>query len=1752
MLDTQLDDLAYVIYTSGSTGRPKGTAIYHRGIVNLLNWYCNALDLAATDKTLLVSALSFDLTQKNLFAPLIVGASICMPDIAQYEPDRLLELIAHERITWVNCAPSAFYPLVELSQPANWQPLASLRWVVLGGEPIQLKLLKEWLQACQDYTNLMNSYGPTECSDVSTAYVLPNTETETAWIGQAIPNVRIYILSSQLQPQPPGIPGELCIAGRGVGRGYLNRAELTAEKFIEVELFGKVERIYKTGDLARWLPDGNLEYLGRIDYQVKLRGLRIETEEIEAEITQHEVIKEAVVILCETNDIKRLVAYLTVAANSSGLITELKERLKERLPDYMIPSYFVVLQNMPLTPNGKIDRKALPVPEINLSEDYEGPRNEIEQELVLIWSNLLTSDNISIHDNFFELGGDSILSIQIVSKARQAGLQLTPRDLFQHQTIAELATAVRFGVEIEAEQGLVTGSAPLTPIQDWFFEQNYPEYWHYNQSILLQVPIDLNLDALRQALAAMLSHHDVLRLRYTKIAGNHWHQSFSEPTETLPLIIEDLSTSKDFVADLYQLTEQYQASLNITEGPLTYLVFIKRHDSARLFWCIHHLVIDGISWRILLEDLQTAYKQVVAGQRLKLPPKTSSFKAWAERLANYALSTEVATESAYWQTLPALSLPVDKKDGKNRLEHQQNYIITFTHQETDALLNKVPAAYNTRINDVLLTALALAFTEWTGTDRILIDLEGHGRTALFDEIDLSRTVGWFTSIHPVTLTVPAGSRDSGSTLKVIKEQLRNIPQEGIGYGLLAQLVGKALPKGDLLFNYLGQFDQTLENDDFTFATEATANDISLKGIRDHLIEINGAVTQGELWLNWSYSSYCYTTNTIHLLAESYKRYLYDLIVHCQNGKLGVTPSDFPLADVPQATLDDLYATYSELSDIYPLSPMQQGMLFHALYEPKTGVYFEQMQLRLSNLDPRAFRKAWQHQVKRHANLRTAFLVDQPPFLQIVQTVVQLPWREQDWREFSQEEQQSQLEALLEYERYEDFDLSTAPLMRFDLIRLDAQQYVFICHFHHILMDGWCLPIMLNEIREDYLAFKSEKLSKLQSERPYRNYIDWLIKQDSTAAQQYWQQRLAGFITPTQLPIVAHQTEPPKYSDTTYTLSLETTQQLQSFTQKHRLTLNTLVQGAWALLLNRYSSESDICFGVTVSGRHAPLTGIEQMMGLFINTLPLRIEVNPDNSVKEYLLQIQTYHQNDNRYAHIPLFEAQKMSEVPSSTPLFDSLLVFENYPLGRALEKTTESFQIEDFQFTEYTNYPLTLTIAPGELFTIKVSYDRHRTELDAIKRMLGHFQSLLAAMADNPDLAVKYLPMLNLSEIRQLQAWNDTAAEYPADKTLADLFEEQTEKTPDNVAVFFEGEELTYRELNEKANRLASHLLMLKKQAAMPDNPLIAIAVERSLDMIIGLLGILKAGCAYVPIDPDYPPERIRYMMEHSAAPLLLTQTHLRSRLPSDKSEYARLTVCLDEADFADQSAENLVVRPRQNDLAYVIYTSGSTGKPKGVMIEHRNLSNFLHDMRERTGITAGDRLLAVTTLSFDIAALELYLPLISGSVLHLADRTTVTDGRALRQHIVQHAVNFMQATPATWQLLRHGGWQTETPLNILCGGEAFPAELVNYLLTNSRQLWNVYGPTETTIWSTARLLATPLNNAAPSIGVPLANTRIYILDVQDQLQPVGVPGELCIAGAGLARGYLNRPELTAEKFVKVELFGKTERIYRTGDLAR
>ncbi|MEO7329884.1 MAG: amino acid adenylation domain-containing protein, partial [Minicystis sp.] len=816
------EGLAYVLFTSGSTGRPKGAMIPHRAIVNHMRWMNEAFPLASDDAVLQKTPASFDASVWEFYAPLMAGARLVLarPE-GHREPAYLAQALIDHRITVLQLVPSMAELLVQERALAQ---ATSLKRLFCGGEALRRSLVDRFQERLPGL-QIVNLYGPTEVTIDSVAHVsLPEgSSAPMEPIGRPVANIRAYVLDTRMAPLPVGVPGELWLAGAGVGLGYLHKPELTAERFLP-NPFGE-GLIYRTGDATRWLPDGNLEYLGRVDQQVKIRGFRIELGEIEAVLTNHPAVRECAALARE--DVageKKLVAYLVFAEGASPTAGEIRAFLKEKLPEYMLPSAFVVLPALPLLASGKVDRRALPAPEggARLGRVYAPPRDQAEATLAGIWATLLRIPRVGIHDNFFEIGGDSILSIQIVARAQQAGLGITPRQIFLHPTIAELAAVAGSAETVSAEQGPVVGSVPLLPIQRRFLALDVIDPQHWNQATMLAAREPLDEAVLEEVVAALINHHDALRLRLNRgVEG--FEQTLVAPGESIPFRFMDLGSLPEMSRRevLEKAAAEAQQSLHLGEGPLVRVLLfdLGTELGQRLLIVVHHLAIDGVSWRILLDDLWTAYQQRRRGETITLPAKTTSFKRWAERLAEYARSEAIEAEVAYWLAEPrhrALPLPVDHREGENLESSAKTVVVSLDTEETEALLRKVPEAYRTQINDVLLTAYTQAMESFTGSSIALVDLEGHGREALFGDIDLTRTVGWFTALYPVVIALEP-QLSTGAILRSVKEQIRAIPGRGLGHGLLRWMRGDdpraaelaAMPAAEVSFNYLGQVDQAL-------------------------------------------------------------------------------------------------------------------------------------------------------------------------------------------------------------------------------------------------------------------------------------------------------------------------------------------------------------------------------------------------------------------------------------------------------------------------------------------------------------------------------------------------------------------------------------------------------------------------------------------------------------------------------------------------------------------------------------------------------------------------------------------------------------------------------------------------------------------------------------------------------------------------------------------------------------------------------
>ncbi|HIE5306710.1 TPA: non-ribosomal peptide synthase/polyketide synthase [Pseudomonas aeruginosa] len=1731
------ENLAYVIYTSGSTGKPKGAGNRHSALSNRLCWMQQAYGLGVGDTVLQKTPFSFDVSVWEFFWPLMSGARLVVAAPGDHrDPAKLVALINREGVDTLHFVPSMLQAFL---QDEDVVSCTSLKRIVCSGEALPADAQQQ-VFAKLPQAGLYNLYGPTEAAIDVTHWTCVEEGKDAVPIGRPIANLACYILDGNLEPVPVGVLGELYLAGRGLARGYHQRPGLTAERFV-ASPFVAGERMYRTGDLARYRADGVIEYAGRIDHQVKLRGLRIELGEIEARLLEHPRVREAAVLAV---DGRQLVGYVVLESEGGDWREALAAHLAASLPEYMVPAQWLALERMPLSPNGKLDRKALPAPEVSVAQaGYSAPRNAVERNLAEIWQDLLGVERVGLDDNFFSLGGDSIVSIQVVSRARQAGLQLSPRDLFQHQNIRSLALAAKAGAATE-EQGPASGEVALAPVQRWFFERAIPNRQHWNQSLLLQARQPLDGDRLGRALERLQAQHDALRLRFREERGA-WHQAYAEQAGE-PLWRRQAGSEEALLA----LCEEAQRSLDLEQGPLLRALLVDMADgSQRLLLVIHHLAVDGVSWRILLEDLQRLYADLDAD----LGPRSSSYQAWSRHLHEQAGAR--LDELDYWQVQlhdAPHALPCENPHGALENRHERKLVLTLDAERTRQLLQEAPAAYRTQVNDLLLTALARATCRWSGDASVLVQLEGHGREDLGEAIDLSRTVGWFTSLFPLRLTPAA---DLGESLKAIKEQLRGVPDKGVGYGLLRYLAGEeaatrlaALPQPRITFNYLGRFDRQFDGAALLVpATESAGAAQDPCAPLANWLSIEGQVYGGELSLHWSFSREMFAEATVQRLVDDYARELHALIEHCcQEGNVGATPSDFPLATLRQEQLDRLPLALIE--DIYPLSPMQHGMLFHSLYEQASGDYLNQLRVDVHGLDPARFRAAWQAALDSHDILRAGFLwqgdLEQP--LQVIHKHLELPFAEHDWR--GREALAEALDELAASERRRGFELEHAPLLRLVLVRMDEERYHLVYTHHHILLDGWSSAQLLGEVLARYTGEQAERTGGR-----YRDYIAWLQAQDKRVSEAFWKEQLAELLEPTRLAqAVAAEREQVGSGQFQRSLPPARTARLKTFAQRHAVTLNTLVQAAWSLLLQRYTGQDTVVFGATVAGRPAELAGIERQIGLFINTLPVVATPQPGMRLTDWLQEVQARSLALREQEHTPLFEIQRWAGLGEA--LFDSLLVFENYPVAEALEKGSPGgVRFGPVSNHEQTNYPLTVALGVGDSLSLQYSYDRQAFSDAAVEQLDRHLVNLLEGFVDNAERTLVELSLLDAEERALIDSlWNRSESGFPASLLIHQRVAERARLAPDAPAVLFDDQVLSFAELDSRANRLA-HALIAR---GVGPEVRVAIAMQRSAEIMIAFLAVLKSGGAYVPLDIEYPRERLLYMMQDSRAHLLLTQNHLLDRLPIPDGLSC---LCLDrEQEWAGFPAHDPEVALHGDNLAYVIYTSGSTGMPKGVAVSHGPLAAHIVATGERYEMTPADCELHFMSFAFDGSHEGWMHPLINGArVLIRDDSLWLPEQTYAQMH--RHGVTVAVFPPVYLQQLAEHAERDGNPpaARVYCfGGDAVAQASYDlaWRALRPQYLFNGYGPTETVVtpllWKARP--DDPCGAAYMPIGTLLGNRSGYILDAQLNLLPVGVAGELYLGGEGVARGYLERPALTAERFVPDPFGAPGSRLYRSGDLTR
>ncbi|WP_404483990.1 non-ribosomal peptide synthetase [Pseudomonas sp. HT11] len=1759
---------AYLIYTSGSTGKPKGVVVSHGEIAMHCQAVIKRFGMRADDCELHFYSINFDAATERLLVPLLSGAQVVLRAQGQWDAEEICALIRTHRINILGFTPSYG------SQLAQWlatqQQTLPVRMCITGGEALTGEHLQRIRAAFQPEV-FFNAYGPTETVVMPLASLAPEHVEEGAGsvpIGSIIGDRVAYILDADLALVPQGATGELYVGGAGLAQGYHQRPGMTAERFVADPFATNGGRLYRTGDLVRQRADGLVEYLGRIDHQVKIRGFRIELGEIETRLLEHPAVREAVVLALDSPSGKQLVAYLVSDADHGTLRDALKAHLKAQLPDYMVPAHLIVLDSMPLTANGKLDRRALPQPDPEANrQDYVAPRNELEHTLAAIWCAVLNVQQVGMDDNFFELGGDSILSIQVVSRARQAGIHFSPRDLFQHQTVQTLAAVATRSERVSAEQGVLTGSSGLTPIQHWFFDTAIPNRQHWNQALLLKPLQLLDPHRLEQALLAVLEHHDALRLSFTP-RDAQWHaEHLAVPRGGVLMQAQ--------VRDMAQCTALFtdtQRSLDLEHGPLLRALLVDGpQGQQRLLIAIHHLVVDGVSWRVLLEDLQTVYRQLSDGQSVSLPAKTSALRDWAARLQAYASSESLREELSLWQDRlagAAAVLPVDRPHGSLLTRDADTVSVRLDAQHTRQLLQQAPSAYRTQVNDLLLTALARVLCRWSGHDSALVQLEGHGRETLFDDIDLTRSVGWFTSAYPLRLTPQV---EQGASIKAIKEQLRGVPHKGLGYGVLRYLADDlckqtmaALPSADITFNYLGQFDQSFGADALFHPLDEPAGLAhDPQAPLPNELSVDSQVYGGELVLRWTFSRERHDQQTIRELAEAYLGELQSLIAHCLSDAAGgLTPSDFPLAHLTQPQLDSLPVPASAIEDVYPLTPMQEGLLLHTLLEPGTGLYYMQDRYRINSaLDPQRFAQAWQAVIARHEALRASFCWNVgEDMLQVIHKPGSTPIEYLDWSADPESEQEPRLQALLKAEREAGFDLLNQAPFHLRLIRVGEARYWFMMSNHHILIDAWCRSLLMNDFFEIYMALGEGREAQLATPPRYRDYIAWLQRQNLAEARQWWQHNLQGFERTTPIPSDrpflrehAGHSGGMVVGDCYTRLEARDGAQLRELAQAHQLTVNTFAQAAWALVLRRLSGERDVLFGVTVAGRPVDMPEMQRTVGLFINSIALRVKLPEDGqrcSVRQWLSGLLDSNMQLREYEYLPLVTIQEHSELPKGQPLFDSLFVFENAPVEVSVLDHAQSLNATSDSGRTHTNFPLTAVCYPGDDLGLHLSYDQRYFDESTVQGMLGEFKRLLLALVQGFHGDMADLPLIGAQEREfLLDGCNQSEHVYPLERSYVELFEAQVAEHPQRIAASCLDQQWSYDELNRRSNGLGHALIAAGVGLDQP----VALLAERNLDLLGMIIGSFKAGAGYLPLDPGLPSQRLSRIIDLSRTPLLVCTEACREQA----IELLEGTDCqLLVWEEVPGRGENPGVYSGPDNLAYVIYTSGSTGLPKGVMVEQRGMLNNQLSKVPYLDLSPADVIAQTASQSFDISVWQFLAAPLFGARVDIVPNTLAHDPQGLLAHVQAQGITVLESVPSLIQgMLAQERMSLDGLRWMLPTGEAMPPELAHQWLLRYPDigLVNAYGPAECSddVAFFRVDLASTQSTYLP-IGTPTDNNRLYVLDGALALVPQGAVGELCVAGTGVGRGYVSDPLRTAQVFVPNPFGAPGERLYRTGDLAR
>lgn len=1792
--------LAYVIYTSGTTGNPKGVMIPHQGLSNLCRWHQRAF---AVDKSTIASQtanIAFDAASWEIWPYLSVGAKlVIVPRVSLDNPQKLAQLLDEHHVSHCFLAT----PIAEIMLADHAFTPATLRYLLVGGDK-----LKTCPSATKPY-RIINNYGPTETSVVATSAEVGNTTTEpgmTPDIGYAIDNVELLIVDQHRQPVVPGMIGELYIAGAGVARGYLNRPALTAQRFIYLTTAqDQPLRAYQTGDLVRQLNNGRIAYIGRNDAQVKLRGYRIELSEIEYQLRAITGVTDCVVSVCELAEgHKQLLAFIVTPAISDSLQAQFKRQsiasLKVKLPDHMIPSELIQVDEIPLTAHGKIDHQQLQEHLRTASEQTvtqqltqvpAAPQESgLSSLLLTLYRQVLNQPMLQVDDDFFAAGGDSILSIQIASRARAQNISLSVADIFNFNSVAALAEQLAHQQpqrELVEPQQSFSGVLPLLPIQHWFFEQQFVAANHWNQSLLLSVDKTVTVQHIKELTHALLAHHDGLRL-VVDDKGLQPQLSIKPQlsADQVCHFIDLAEHNDDWCQALAKVCEVQQGAFRFDGTALLQICHIKtpvQQADNRLLIIAHHLLIDGVAWRILLEDINQALLSATLQQSI----------CFASRSANlYDISQFLIAQGKdendlkQWQTLVAVAskpsffrFVTPQEPIKKQL---QQHTSTLPCAVTQQLLTTANRPYNTSIQTLLLAALQWSAVSHYGLDDHLIILEGHGRELLNKQLDSTRTLGWLTAMYPFRLF--SNTQNIADLICDMKEQLASLSTKASRYGALRYYhpdegIRQSLTittEDQLFFNYLGQLDSALQHNGLLADAPESAG--SLHSQHNHAyygLQLTAAIVNEQLTMHLEYDAVRLAEADVATFMTHYQASIMTVLEHClQDDIKRHTVSDFPLLPtMANHQLQHLLAPFqqSAIVDIYPLSALQEGMWFHS---QRTGevaqhsAYYEQTTLLLEGaLDIEAFEYAWHQLLDTHSILRTAFVASPVGPVQIVVDKYQVPLQVDLVTEAILDEQ-AHITAIADQQYQQGIDLAAAPCMRLRLLALSDRKMAFIWTYPHLIMGGWSLPVLFSELLQHYQARLAGHSLSLKKDN-YSDYINYLQQQNKTTEQQFWQGYLANVDEATLL--VEHIAQRKQGDDIntmteqTLVLEPELCSQLVEFARQQGLTVNHLLQGAWGYWLSVCCNSDYALFGQTVSGRPSQLTNVEQRVGLYINTQAVLFNTTGEQSVLAYLKSVKRSLLAVSDHAHTPLTQVHSYSNIANGSPLFDALYVFENFPTDPLAEIANMPFTVLANDSKDHTHYAMTLVVGQAEQLSLTLSYQSALFNDSLANHCLAMLQQLLQAFVMTPEqplssLAIDLVDHQFTTAIDKLTEFSlpakqEAAVSWDIATTLQQRFSQIVASYGQSTALKYYNADnklpvktMSYNELDAAANRLANYLLThtLGSDRALS----IGICLSPGCDLIIAILASLKIGAAYVPIAPSLPLTRRQFMVADAELAVLLTcEQDWQGALPPILN--IDLHTCT--AVLALQPNCSPTVTDTPHDLCYVIYTSGTTGVPKGVMVEQHSVINYVQCLQENYAITSQDNYLQFASCSFDVFAEEVFCTLLSGATLVMADQQKLLDTQYLAELSHYSQLTLMSLPTAYWHQFAAAPVKLADQLRIITiGGEQMQAARLQQwqaYYSDKITLINAYGPTEATISATL-IEVTDYTGSEVPIGQPVTGLQLHILDKYLRAVPYYVSGQLYLSGKGLARGYLNDAKKTAAAFITEPKSGV--RLYKTGDKVR